>query len=127
MPAFQSFESGMTNGPDIAALEASLKKLGFLTREPGNRFTGSTAEAIKRWQKATGQETTGAIPFGTVVFASGPVRVGEAKAHLGDQVGGGGALLDVTDTAKRVDVDVKLSDQSVAAVGGKVGVDLPGG
>ncbi|ODA89605.1 hypothetical protein ATY41_04845 [Leifsonia xyli subsp. xyli] len=125
MPAFRSFESGMANGPDIAALETSLKKLGFLTREPGNRFTGSTAAAIKHWQKATGQEATGAIPFGTVVFAPGPVRVGEAKAHLGDQIGAGGPLLAVTDTVKRVDVDVKLSDQGVAAAGVRVGIELP--
>lgn len=126
-PAYRGFEAGMENGPDITGLEASLQKLGFLNREPGSKFASSTADAIKRWQKATDQEATGSIPFGTVVFAPGPLRIGEAKANIGDHVSAGSPVVTVTGVAKRVDVDLKLGDQRLATVGGKVQIELPSG
>ena len=127
LPAWRAFEEGMSNGPDVAQLERSLAALGYFSREPDEEFTARTAEAIRAWQKATGQEKTGVIDLGRVVFSVGDVRVAAAKATVGAQLGPGSPVLGVTALDKKVDVDLKLADQQLATVGGKVTIDLPSG
>ncbi|WP_426519059.1 peptidoglycan-binding protein [Diaminobutyricibacter sp. McL0618] len=127
LPAWRSFESGMRDGPDIKALEQSLTTLGFFDRTPDEVFTWQTVSAIQRWQKATGQEVTGSIPLGRIVFAAGEVRVAELNASVGQQTAPGGPLITVTDLAKIVSVNLKLADQQLATVGAKVSIDLPNG
>lgn len=127
LPAWRSFETGMTDGPDVAALEESLAALGYFDRQPDTTFDWSTRAAVVRWQKATGQEQSGSIALGRIEFAAGEVRVSELGAAVGDRVGPGSQLLTVTDTTKVVNVDLRLADQQLAAVGVEVAIDLPGG
>lgn len=127
LPAWRSFETGMTNGPDVTALESSLQALGHFDGEPGPRFDWSTRAAIERWQKATGQEQTGSIPLGRIEFTAGEVRVSELRAAVGDRIGPGSPLVAVSDTTKVVNVDLKLADQRLAVVGVAVTIDLPDG
>lgn len=127
LPAWRSFESGITDGPDVKSLEESLAALGFFDREPDETFTWQTRGAIERWQKATGQEETGSIPLGRIVFAAGEIRVAELNAEVGDLAARGGPMITVTDLAKIVSVDLKLADQQLGVVGAKVSIDLPNG
>ncbi len=127
LPAWRSFETGMADGPDITALEESLTTLGYFDGEANATFDWLTRAAIKRWQKATGQEQSGSIPLGRIEFTAGEVRVSELSAAVGDRIGPGSPLVAVTETTKVVNVDLRLADQQLAAVGVKVTIDLPDG
>ncbi len=127
LPAWRGFEQGMEDGPDVKQLEESLAALGYFAGAPDTKFNWSTAQAIKRWQKATGQKETGALELGRIIFAPGDLRVGGAKVAVGDQVGPGSPVLEVTGLEKQVTLNLGLSDQRLAVMGGPVGLELPGG
>ncbi|MEU6642687.1 peptidoglycan-binding domain-containing protein [Saccharomonospora sp. NPDC046836] len=127
MPAWRDFGSGMSDGPDVKQLEKSLRDLGHFTGEPDERFTWATAQAIMDWQQAGGLERTGELPLGSVVFASGDLRIGTVTAGIGDQVSPGGELFHTTGTKQIVNVELKLADQQLAVIGTPVVVRLPGG
>lgn len=127
VPAWRDFASGMTDGPDVAALEASLKSMGFFDGDPDEKFSWATKAAIYRWQKHTGQKEDGVIPFGRVVFSPGALRVSSVATKVGDTVGTGSALFDVTSPSKLVQANVKLSDQRLAVLDAPVTIDLPAG
>ncbi|MEV8511035.1 peptidoglycan-binding protein [Dactylosporangium sp. NPDC051484] len=127
LPAWRSFRSGMDDGPDIQQLEENLKTLGFFNGKPDRKFTGSTTSAILAWQKATGQERTGRVDLGRIVFDQGDVRVQSVKTQRGGAVGAGAAVLSVTELQKRVSVKLQLANQQLAKVGGAVRITLPDG
>jgi membrane fusion protein (multidrug efflux system) len=126
LPAWRPFDAEMENGPDVKQLEQSLRDLGFFTREPDDVFDWRTRQAIIGWQKATGQEQTGRIELGRIVFAPSDLRIAGLKAAVGDNVGGG-PVITVSGLTKQVKVELKLADQTLAVVGGKVQIELPGG
>lgn len=127
LPAWRELESEMDAGPDVKMFEESLKELGYFHGTVDNEFTWLTRQAILDWQKATDQKRTGSITLGTIVFSAGKVRVAEVTANVGDQAGPGAAMLKVTTLMKLVRVDLKLTDQTLATVGAKVTIALPGG
>ncbi|MCI0158780.1 peptidoglycan-binding protein [Leifsonia shinshuensis] len=127
LPAWRAFSSGMDDGPDVKQLEQNLKALGFFSGEPDDEFSWRTQSAITAWQKATGQERTGSIELGRIVFQHGDVRVSALKAAVGDQASPGAPMISVTGTEKQVSVDLRLADQQLAKTGGTVTIDLPGG
>lgn len=127
VPAWRGFGSGMDDGPDVKQLEDDLAALGHFSGTPDDHFSSATATAIRAWQKATGQERTGTIDLGAIVFQPGDVRISGTKAQLGDQVGVGAPVVSVTSLTKHVEVSLRLSDQKVAKAGQKVVIALPGG
>ncbi|MFZ4895554.1 peptidoglycan-binding protein [Plantibacter sp. Mn2098] len=127
LPAWRAFGLGMEDGPDVLQLEQSLAALGYFDREPDDEFAESTERAIKKWQKALGLEQTGRLELGSVVFMAGDVRVASVDSAVGTAVGPGANVISVTSLDKRIDVDLKLSDQRLGVVGAKVDVRLPGG
>lgn len=126
LPVWRSFDSGMDDGPDVKQLEQNLVALGYFSGEPDEEFTWSTTEAILAWQKATGQEQTGSIDLGRIVFEHRDIRVQSVEAAIGSPVGGG-PVLSVTDLEKQVSADLPLASQQLATVGGKVAITLPDG
>jgi hypothetical protein len=70
---------------------------------------------------------TGTVELGRVVFRPAPVRVGAFKARVGDQVGGGTVLFDITGTERRVRLSVELKHRPLVPVGAAATVLLPGG
>jgi peptidoglycan hydrolase-like protein with peptidoglycan-binding domain len=126
-PAWRAFESGMSDGPDVQQLESSLREMGFFSGEPDERFDWRTRAAIEKWQKSTGQEQTGRIDFGRIVFTPTDLRIGGMTAAVGDNVGPGAALYRVSGLDKQVSGDVKLADQAYAQVGAAVQINLPQG
>lgn len=127
IPAWRSFESGMSDGPDVRQLEQTLQDLGYLNADPSDSFNVYTSDAIKRWQKDNELEVTGSLSFGSVVFSPEAVRVGSQPAALADSIAAGGAILEVTGVEKQVTVDLKLADQQLAKIDNQVEIDLPGG
>lgn len=127
LPAWRAFAAGMADGPDVLQLEMSLAALGYFDRTPDQEFAASTERAVKLWQKALGLEQTGRLELGSFVFMAGDVRIGAEKAGVGSQVGPGSPVVSVTSLEKRVEVDLKLSDQRLAIPGAAVSIALPGG
>ncbi|GES18089.1 peptidoglycan-binding protein [Acrocarpospora pleiomorpha] len=127
MPAWRDFASGMADGPDVKQLERALSELGMFTGEPDEQFRWATVEAIMDWQESQGHTRTGKLPFGSIVFARGDLRVGTVTASIGDQVGAGTELFLTSFTTQIVDVNLNLSDQQLAVLDAAVVVRLPGG
>lgn len=126
-PAWRAFESYMSDGPDVKQLESNLKKLGYFGYEPDEEFTWDTRVAIQQWQEQTGQEETGRVDLGRIVFAAGSVRIAEIVAAIGDRVGPGGPVVNISDLIQEVSADLKLADQKLGVIDAKVDVQLPGG
>ncbi|UFU05452.1 efflux RND transporter periplasmic adaptor subunit [Ruania halotolerans] len=126
-PAWRGFASGMDDGSDVQQLEEALSELGFFTGEPDEQFRWATTEAIMDWQESHGLDRTGELPFGSVVFADGDLRIGTATANVGDHVAAETELFQVSGTTQIVDVDLGLSDQQLAVLDTAVVVRLPGG
>jgi peptidoglycan hydrolase-like protein with peptidoglycan-binding domain len=127
LPAWRDFAAGMSAGPDVKQLEENLRALGYLDAEPDETFTWDTTEAIMDWQEANDLERTGELGLGSVLFASGDLRVGTLTASIGSQVAPGAELFEVTGTSQVVSLDLRLDDQRLAEIGNPVTVRLPGG
>lgn len=127
IPAWRDFAADMDKGPDIKQLEQSLADLGFFGGTPDEKFTAATTTAIKKWQKSLGLEQTGTIALGTIVFEPEDVRVNSVETVLGSMAGGEKPILTITGLGRKITADLKLAQQSIATVGGKVTVNLPDG
>jgi peptidoglycan hydrolase-like protein with peptidoglycan-binding domain len=129
-PAWRAFQLGMTDGADVRQLEANLVALGF---DPGraitvdSHYSGATAAAVKRWQRATGRARTGAVALGQVVFLPGPIRVATVTATAGAPVPAGTAILTASPTRPLVTVALDAAMQQLVRRGDRVEVVLPDG
>jgi peptidoglycan hydrolase-like protein with peptidoglycan-binding domain len=128
-PAWRDLGPGSPPGADIRQLEENLRALGFLkgTKAADTRWDTATTAAVRRWQRHLHLKVTGRVPLGSVVFLPGPARVGEHSAELGDGVGPGTPLYEVTADAQQVTADLKADRRRLVHVGDAVKVILPGG
>jgi peptidoglycan hydrolase-like protein with peptidoglycan-binding domain len=127
LPAWRPFEAGMTPGDDVRQLEQNLAAFGMFRGAADAAFTTATADAVRAWQKAIGVERTGRIDRTAILFSDHDLRVTSATAALGAEVAAGTELYRVSAADKVVDLDLKLADQQLAAVGNAVGITLPDG
>jgi peptidoglycan hydrolase-like protein with peptidoglycan-binding domain len=128
VPLYRTLRQGIADGPDVRQLERALRILGHgrdLTVD--RHFSFATAQAVRRWQGDNGLEKTGSVDAAQVRFLPGQVRIGQAKAAVGDRVGPGRAVLTVTSDRRIVHVDLKASEQGLAKKGAPVTVGLPDG
>jgi peptidoglycan hydrolase-like protein with peptidoglycan-binding domain len=130
LPAWRDFTPWMDDGDDIRQLERNLRALGH---DPDGDMTvddewdwGTTA-AVERFQDEHGLEEDGSLEQGQVVFRSGPTRIGEAKATIGEPASPGHPLAGVSSTERRVSVDLEATRQRLAREGDAVTVELPTG
>lgn len=125
VPAWRSFEDGMSEGPDVQQLERNLADLGYLQVSPDEKFTAATLSALKRWQRAVGWEVTGVLELGQIQFWPDTLRVQERKVALGSSAGP--ELLSVTGANRVVRATVAMEHQTLAVKGRGVRVLLPDG
>jgi peptidoglycan hydrolase-like protein with peptidoglycan-binding domain len=126
--AWRSFAVGMTDGPDVAQLEQDLVDLGFAAGiTVDEHFTTATATAVRRWQAALGEQVSGVVADGDVVFLPEPVRVGPFTASVGGPVVAGQAPYAATSANRVAEIDLDAARQQGVDVGTPVTVDLPGG
>jgi peptidoglycan hydrolase-like protein with peptidoglycan-binding domain len=123
--AWRAFRQGMSPGPDVAALNANLRALGYGGGR-GESFSAVTAEAIRKLQRAHGLAPTGALPLGSLVFKAGPVRVKSVTPTVGQAVQPG-EVLSVSTTRHQVTIDLDVAYQTQVKVGNPVSITLPGG
>jgi peptidoglycan hydrolase-like protein with peptidoglycan-binding domain len=126
-PMYRELKTG-DEGPDVLQLEKDLRALGYgggLTVD--RKFTGATADAIKRWQRDHGTKATGTVGPSDIVFAPGPVRVVSRDAATGDRVAPGEPIVTSSSTERVVDLKLTVDEASLLKKGTKVTVELPGG
>jgi peptidoglycan hydrolase-like protein with peptidoglycan-binding domain len=111
-PAWRSFALDMTDGPDVAQLQANLiaegDAAGLLTAATGH-FDLATADAVLRWQAARGYPATGQIALGQVVFLPDGIRVGAPQVASGEAAAPGQRPLAATTPRRTVTVPVNPS------------------
>jgi peptidoglycan hydrolase-like protein with peptidoglycan-binding domain len=125
-PAWRDLKVGVDRGEDVRQLEENLAALGFMGTPADGGFTASTAAAILRWQARLGEQRTGRLPLGSIVFLPEAMRVAAVTTPVGGHVGAE-SLLRTTSTRRVVAVDVPTSRQGNVSPGGQVMVTLPGG
>lgn len=127
IPAWRSFELGMSSGPDVSQLTAELIAGHFATgllTAPSNEFTAATAVAVERWQASHGLMQTGQIPLGQIVFLPGAILVGAWQVVAGGSAQPGQEPYLVT-TDRRVVIVPVTPDMPVVHAGQSVGIILP--
>ncbi|MFD3452324.1 hypothetical protein ACFWVC_09085 [Streptomyces sp. NPDC058691] len=136
-PFFRALDKPGLRGHDVTVLAGNLRALGYdtgNTGEPaagrssrheaqGDEFTPALSDALRRWQRDTGQKATGTLTPGQAVVLPRPVRVNTVTAALGDPVAG--ELLTYTSTATSVSVTVDATDVGGVRTGQAVTVTLP--
>src|SRR5262249_43209998 len=127
LPAWRDFTPGMSRGADVKQLERNLRILGYDTGAVDGRGTYLTTRAVEDFQAARGLTKTGTLSRGTIVFRSGPTRIGTVSAEVGAAMTPGRPLADLSSTRQQVTVPVSADKQRLAHVGEKVTVDMPTG
>ncbi len=129
VPAYRVLAEGVSDGPDVRALERNLVALGHRDADltVDEEFTAATTAAVERWQEDVGVEQTGIVAPGSVVFLDGAVRVGQHLSRSGSRIAPGASVMEVSSNAPVVDVDLPADRQTLVAVGDTVDVELPGG
>jgi multidrug efflux pump subunit AcrA (membrane-fusion protein) len=122
---WRAFMPGMSPGPDVAALNTNLNALGYGKDLGGDIFTAATEAAVKAFQSADHMPATGQIALGSVLFEPGTVEVNSVAPTLGSSPSGGQAVLQVTLTARQVQIALDASQQSDVAVGDAVSIVMP--
>lgn len=126
-PAWRDFVPGMARGADVRQLEHNLARLGHDPGVVDGTWTAATTAAVKRFQAARGMTQDGTLSRGELVFRRGAIRMGEARAAIGDQVGGGRPVAQLGSLRREVTVDLRADRQQVARRGARVTVTLPDG
>ncbi|MET7304150.1 peptidoglycan-binding protein [Embleya sp. NPDC005575] len=124
-PFWRALYVGVEKGVDVRELEQNLQALGYGGFTVDEKFTDTTAAAVKKWQKDMGHRQTGRFDAGDAVVLPDSVRVGEVTAVLGST--SQGPLLKASGTGRRVTVNLPVNKQTLASTGAKVQVNLPGG
>lgn len=126
-PAWRPLALGVSDGPDVAELQADLiasgDAAGLFSRASGH-LDGPTADAIERWQRAEGYAPTGQIALGQVVFLPAAVLVGAESVAPGEVASPGDLPFQVSTTDRTVTVPLNPNLPPVT-VGEVVSIVLP--
>jgi peptidoglycan hydrolase-like protein with peptidoglycan-binding domain len=124
--AYRTLSPGAT-GADVRQLEDNLKALGYGGFTVDNRYSASTATAVKRWQKDLGLTETGQVELGRVLFAPGAIRIDTVTAGVNQPTGHEEEVLQYAGTGRLVTVQLEVSKQRLARKGVSVQVQMPDG
>jgi multidrug efflux pump subunit AcrA (membrane-fusion protein) len=130
LPPWRDFNPWMSDGDDVRQLERNLRALGD---DPDHEmtidddWTSATTAAVERFQDDRGLTEDGTLAQGEVVFRDGPTRVGEVQATIGQRIGPGTPLTDLSSTRREVTVALAADRQDLVEVGDAVTVELPDG
>jgi multidrug efflux system membrane fusion protein len=123
LPAYRVLSPG-AKGADVKQLEQNLKALGYSGFTVDDEYSVRTADAVREWQDDLGLPESGVVELGRVVYATGPVRVDEQKAAVGDAAQPGTAVLTYTRSARVITVELDVSEARLARKGAAVVVSL---
>jgi peptidoglycan hydrolase-like protein with peptidoglycan-binding domain len=128
-PAYRTMSEG-DSGPDVAELNANLVRLGYATRvrlDPSSgHFSAETASALQKLQSKLGEDQTGSLKLGRVVFLPESVRIAKVTGELGGSAHPGGQVLDGTSDTLEVQVAIDPSQRGEMRPGDRAQITLPG-
>jgi multidrug efflux pump subunit AcrA (membrane-fusion protein) len=128
-PAFRSLSEG-ASGPDVAELNANLVHLGYATRAQlapsSHSFTSATVAALQKLQAKLGEDRTGSLALGQVVFLSESVRTATVTGELGGSARPGARVAQATSDTVEVQVNLDPSQQDDVKKGDRARITLPG-
>jgi multidrug efflux pump subunit AcrA (membrane-fusion protein) len=128
-PAYRSLSEG-DSGPDVSELNANLVHLGYATRaqlDPSSdHFSAATASALEKLQSKLGEDQTGSLKLGRVVFLPGSVRIATVTGELGGSAGPGAQVAQATSDTLEVQVALDPSQQGEVKTGDPAQIILPG-
>jgi multidrug efflux pump subunit AcrA (membrane-fusion protein) len=128
-PAYRSLSKG-DSGPDVAELNANLVHLGYAARaqlDPSSdRFSAATASALEKLQSRVGEDQTGSLDLGQMVFLPEPVRLAKVIGELGGSAQPGATVMYATSDTLEVQVALDPSQQGEVKPGDPVQITLPG-
>jgi peptidoglycan hydrolase-like protein with peptidoglycan-binding domain len=126
VPMYRDLAVG-ESGVDVKQLERNLAKLGYDGFTVDDKYTVSTAEAVRAWQEDIGAQQTGTVARGDIVFVPARGRVDALWVDVGDAAALGAAVVDLTATKLGVSLEVDVDDRDLVDVDTEVTVVLPGG
>lgn len=134
-PAYRSLSEGATpgsvTGPDVQEVNADLVALGFFSSSDlsptSDEFTWWTKYGVEKLQAELGEEQTGTLSMGQVVFLPSAARIVAVQGTLGGMAPPGQALLSASSTTRQVSLSLDAGQQSELAVGDQVEINLPNG
>lgn len=126
VPMFRDLAPGDA-GADVEQLETNLADLGYDGFTVDEDYTESTAEVVRAWQADIGVERTGTVARGDVIFVPESGQVEALHAAVGDVVGPGTPVLDITGTDQVVSLEIDIDDRDRFGLDTEVAVLLPGG
>jgi peptidoglycan hydrolase-like protein with peptidoglycan-binding domain len=126
--AWRTLVTGMT-GADVRQLNANLAALGYLASgaATSDAYGSGTELAVRRMQRVRGAVPTGLVALGSIVFASGAMRVGVVSATTGQTVDQGTQLLRMASARRVVTIDLSAADRDSVHAGDQVSIELPNG
>jgi peptidoglycan hydrolase-like protein with peptidoglycan-binding domain len=124
LPFYRPLTDGVS-GSDVKEFEQNLSALGYTGFTVDDKYTASTATAVRKWQKDLGLTETGTVDPAQVALAPDAIRVTELHGAAGSAAGG--PLLDYTGTTRTVSVDLDVAKQGLVHAGVAASVTLPDG
>ncbi|MCU1494617.1 MAG: Peptidoglycan-binding domain 1 protein [Acidimicrobiaceae bacterium] len=123
---YRALSLGVSDGPDVAELQANLIALGFGSGITASAHFSSATEAdLKAWQRSLGLSPTGVLALGDVLVEPGAIQVDTVSVSDGAAATGGSAVLTASSTSREVSISLDASQQSEVKVGDPVTVTLP--
>jgi hypothetical protein len=117
------------SGPDVTELNASLVDLGYATHpqlDPSSdSFSTATASALGRLQAKLGEDQTGSLDLGQVVFLPESVRIATVSGELGALAQPGTQVLSATSDTLEVELALDPSQQGEVKKGDRAQITLP--
>ena len=127
-PAYRSLSEG-ASGPDVAELNSNLVDLGYATRtqlDPSSdSFSAATAAALLKLQATLGEDQTGSLALGQVVFLPESLRIATVSGELGASAQPGAQVLSATSNTLEVQLALDPSQQGSVKRGDRALITLP--
>jgi multidrug efflux pump subunit AcrA (membrane-fusion protein) len=127
-PTYRSLSEG-ASGPDVAELNTNLVDLGYATRAQLNpssdSFSAATAAALRKLQAKLGEDQTGSLALGHVVFLPESLRIATVSGELGGSAQPGAQVLSATSDTLEVQLALDPSQQETVKRGDRALVTLP--
>ena len=127
-PAYRSLSEG-ASGPDVAELNTNLVDLGYATRTQLNpssdSFSAATGAALLKLQAKLGEDQTGSLALGQVVFLPESLRIATVSGELGASAQPGAQVLSATSNTLEVQLALDPSQQGSVKRGDRALITLP--
>ncbi len=127
-PAYRSLSEG-ASGPDVVELNTNLVDLRYATRAQLNpssdAFSAATAAALRKLQAKLGEDRTGSLARGQVVFLPESLRIATVTGELGGPAQPGARVLSATSDTPEVQLALDPSQQGSVKRGDPALITLP--